>query len=151
MDISGLVEAMSTLNARDALRLHFSATQWVMLGRYLVPVNLGMEQRLLRQGDPGRALYLLERGSLHVSMDDGRRIAILRPGAVVGEAGLFGNTPRMASVYALAPSRLWSLSGTRFDELSVRAPAVALEVARGCAAVLAERLRASQEQAIPVS
>ena len=65
------------------------------------------------------------------------KVAILRAGAVVGEPGLFGDTPRMANVEAMTPCVVWALRGPRMEELSQRSPALALELLRAAGAVMA--------------
>lgn len=100
-------------------------------------------------------MYFLERGSLQVfvtrSTPGTHRVAILRAGSVVGEAGLFGHPPRMANVEAMSNCVVWALRAQRLDELSLTQPALALELVRGAASVLAVRMRANLERAVPVS
>ncbi len=100
-------------------------------------------------------MYLLERGSLQVfvmlAAPGSHRIAILRAGAIVGEAGLFSEGPRMANVEAMTPCVVWALRGQRLEELAARVPVLAFEVVRAAAAVLALRLRANMEKSAPVS
>lgn len=68
------------------------------------------------------------------------KVAILRPGAVVGEPALFADMPRGANVEAMTAGVLWALRHLpRFEELGVRVPGIALEVARAAAAVMAVR------------
>ena len=62
------------------------------------------------------------------------KVAILRAGAVVGEPGLFGDTPRMANVEAMTPCVVWALRGPRMEELAQRSPALALELLRAAGA-----------------
>ena len=49
-------------------------------------------------------------------------------------------TPRSATVVATRDSQLWALKYARFQELSARQPAIALELAMACAAVVVRRL-----------
>jgi CRP-like cAMP-binding protein len=102
-----------------------------------------------------RGLYMLESGTLQVFVPDAtpvrRPVAILRPGAVVGEPSLFGDTPRMAQVEAMSPSAVWCLPRPRFDEFANRQPVLALELMRAVGAVMAERMRANLERGLPVA
>jgi CRP/FNR family transcriptional regulator, cyclic AMP receptor protein len=75
----------------------------------------------------------------------------LRAGAVVGEAGLFSDQPRMANVEAMTACALWALRGVRYDELAVRSPVLALEVARAVAALMGQRMRANIERGNAIS
>src|SRR5439155_13184238 len=95
----------------------------------------------------------LGQGSLQVCVTGGppgsNRIAILRAGSVVGEPGLFNDGPRMANVEAMTQCAVWALRGPRLEELSQRAPALALELLRAAGSVMATRMRANLTRQIP--
>lgn len=154
-DISELIQAVQTLNAEDAFRPRIGLELWRTLVPYLTRHEIRAGDLLIKQGDSDRAMYLLERGSLQVFVTRGapgaHRIAILRSGSVVGEAGLFSEGPRMANVEATTSCVVWALRGTRLEELVARVPPLAYEIVRAAAAVLAVRLRANMEKSIPVS
>jgi len=155
MDSNELIEAVRSLNAEDAFGARLSATQWQTFMPYLSCHEIRAGDLLIKQGDRDRTMYFLARGSLQVFVTRGapgnQRIAILRAGSVVGEAGLFGDTPRMANVEAMTPCAVWALRAQRVEELSQRVPALALEVVRAAAQVMAVRLCANMERSIPVS
>ncbi|HET8870027.1 MAG TPA: cyclic nucleotide-binding domain-containing protein, partial [Aquabacterium sp.] len=77
------------------------------------------------------------------------RIAILRPGAMIGEPGLFADGPRTANVEAMTPCVVFALRLPRFEELAARVPSVAVEVVRAAGAVMAVRMRANMMRHIP--
>lgn len=59
---------------------------------------------ILHEGDAGRTAYIIEAGSCEVTRDVGgrrERVRVLGPGEPFGEAGLFSDMPRTASVSAL--------------------------------------------------
>lgn len=155
MDLSALIEAVATLNAEDAFGARLSREAWEALGPLLTRHEIRAGELLLKQDDRDGTMYFLERGSLQVfvtrSTPGTHRVAILRAGSVVGEAGLFGHTPRMANVEAMSNCVVWALRAQRLDELSLTQPALALELVRGAASVLAVRMRANLERAVPVS
>lgn len=150
MDIRALAQAVQTLNAEDALQLELPPGQWQVLQQYLVRHEIRAGDLLIRQGDRERTMYLLESGNLQVFVNQGtpgtHRLAILRPGSVAGEVGLFGDQPRMANVEAMTNCVVWALRMPRFEELSARVPPLALELVRACAATLAARVRANMER-----
>jgi CRP/FNR family transcriptional regulator, cyclic AMP receptor protein len=154
-EIDRLVEAVTTLNAEDAFRPGFTVEQWRSFGNYLTRHEIRSGDLLFRQGDRERTTYLLEQGSLQVFVNrdtpGNYRIAILRPGSVLGEPALFSDTARMANVEALTPCVVWALRGARLDELATRAPALAIEVLKAGGAVMATRMRANMERSIPIS
>ena len=155
MNIDQLSELVQSLNADDALRPRFSREDWKMLGAFMQCYQLRAGDVIIRFRDMDRALYLLESGSLQVYVPDSgpvrRPVAILRPGSVVGEPSLFGDTPRMAQVEAMSSCVVWALTRNRFEELAARQPDLALEVLRACGAVMAERMRLNLERGLPVA
>jgi CRP/FNR family transcriptional regulator, cyclic AMP receptor protein len=155
MIVERLVQAVQTLNADDALRLRFDSSQWQMLSAYLQPMRLRAGDVLIRFRDLDRSMFLLESGTLQVFVPEStpvrRPVAILRPGAVVGEPSLFGDTPRMAQVEAMSPCVVWALSRSRFDEFTMRQPELAIEFLRAAGAVMADRMRANLERGLPIA
>ena len=87
---------------------------------------------LMRKGDPGDALYLVETGRLAVvrgeqpdgSIDDDEIevLRVLGPGATVGELALVTGDPRSASVTASRDSGLLKLSYEDFRNLMTTVP-----------------------------
>ena len=71
------------------------------LGAEFVP-QLDEGDLLIREGRPGRELFLVVEGEAVVSLRD-RPLATVGPGELVGEMALFGRAPTSASVYAFAP------------------------------------------------
>src|SRR5262245_31509350 len=73
-------------------------------------VRLASQQMLFAAGDPGDGCYQVEEGLLKVvalSPSGGERIlAILGPGALVGELSMIDGLPRSASVTAIRESKL---------------------------------------------
>ena len=154
MDFMQAVQAVLTLNADDALRAKLSLDQWRAVAPYFTRHEVRTSDLLIKQDEGDRALYLLGQGSLQVFVTGGvpgsNRIAILRPGSIVGEAGLFSAGPRMANVEAMTPCIVFALRGSRLDELAQRSPALAYELMRGCGGVMAVRMRANLTRQIPV-
>ena len=155
MDIDELVRAVQTLNAEDAFRPRLSFDQWRTLAPYLGRHEIRAGDMLIKQGDADRTMYLLEQGSLQIFVTGGppgsNRIAILRAGSVVGEPGLFGDSPRMANVEAMTPCVVWALRGPRLEELAQRQPALVLELLRTAGGVMAMRMRANLAKQTPFS
>ena len=155
MDVTELVQAIQTLNAEDAFRPRLSPDQWRVVGPYLTRHDIRAGDLLIKQGDSDRSMYFLGQGSLQVFVTGGppgsNRIAILRAGSVVGEPGLFGDSPRMANVEAMTPCIVWALRGPRLEELAQRQPALVLELLRTAGGVMAMRMRANLAKQTPFS
>jgi CRP-like cAMP-binding protein len=153
MDFEALVQAIQTLNAEDAFRARLSADQWRSVAPYFTRHEIRAGDLLIKQGELDRAMYLLGQGSMQVFVTGGppgsNRIAILRAGAIVGEPGLFSDGPRLANVEAVTPCTVWALRGPRLEELAQRLPALALELVRAAAGVMATRMRANLAKQTP--
>lgn len=155
MDIQELFDAVNSLNAEDAFKPRLSLEQWRVFQTFLSRHEIRAGDLLVKQGERDRTMYLLERGTLQVFVSSPKpgtsRLSILRPGAVVGEAGLFSDQPRMANVEAMTACTVWALRGPRLEEMAARNPALALELVRAAAAVMGVRMRANIELGQAVS
>ena len=147
MEIDELVKAVQTLNAEDAFRARLTLENWRVIAPYMARYEIRAGDLLIKQGDADRSMYFIAQGSMQVFVTGGspgsNKVAILRAGSVVGEPGLFGDTPRTANVEAMTPSVVWALRGPRMEELAQRSPALALELLRAAGAVMAVRFRAT--------
>jgi CRP/FNR family cyclic AMP-dependent transcriptional regulator len=108
MDITTLVQAVQSAKASDAFDADLDAQQWQALLPYLSRRNLRAGAPLMRQGEPARSACWLEQGNLQIyvsrAASGSSPVGVLRPGALVGEAGLFAEVPRAANVEAMTPS-----------------------------------------------
>lgn len=150
-----LLQAIQSLNAEDAFRPRLDGSQWRSFVQYLTRHEVRGGQVVLRQGELDRTVYFLGQGSLQVYVTGGppgaHKIAILRPGAICGEPGLFADRPRGANVEAMTPCIVWALRLPRFEELSARMPAIAVEVLRAAGAVMALRMHANMTRQLPLT
>jgi Cyclic nucleotide-binding domain len=76
--------------------------------------NLAEGTQLTRQGDPGDELYLVLDGVVRVDVD-GRALAELGPGAVIGERALLEAGTRTSTVTATTPLRVAVASRDHID------------------------------------
>lgn len=155
MTIDDLIRAVQSLNTDDAFRARLDLFQWRTLGSYLAAYEMRGGDLLIRQGDADRTAYFIASGSLQVyrrgTPGASVRIALLRPGALVGETGLFSDQPHSATIEAMTAAQVWAMHLPRFEELSARAPAIAIEFLRAAGAVMAARLRANLVQQVAVA
>ena len=90
------------------------------------PVSLAASETLFVAGDEGDGCYRVEEGLLKASVaapTGGERIlAILGPGAVVGELSMIDKGPRSASVTALRDSKLSFVGRAAFDAFGQSSP-----------------------------
>lgn len=71
------------------------------IGRHLKPQLYQAHDTILTEGEQGKAMYWLVRGSVRVTSRDGESTyAELKPGAFFGEIGILMNIPRTANIIA---------------------------------------------------
>jgi CRP/FNR family cyclic AMP-dependent transcriptional regulator len=96
---------------------------------------------IMRAGDPTDSLFIVISGRLKVMMGeaDGKEVilSILGPGEFFGEMGLIDDNPRSASVIAIEPCELLSVTKRAFKKCLVEN----LDVATAVMRVLVRRLR----------
>lgn len=112
--------------------------------RILERVDARKGQFIFRQGDESDAMYLLAAGMVNVQLEleGGKTVRLkkMRPGAVVGEMGIYTTAPRSASVVATEPCTLYRLSRRTLNEIQGRDPAFAEAVNRYIVGLLASRV-----------
>ncbi len=110
-------------------------------------MQLAGGETLMRQGEPGDALYLLVSGRLRVYIEeDGVRRVVreVSRGEVVGEMSLITDAPRSATLVAIRDSVLVSLGKDDFAHLQSHSPQVTLALTRQIIA----RLRTEHDRAV---
>ena len=118
------IDARIKLLATSDLMRHLPAEQ---IERLLSCINdrpLKRGEILFRAGDPGDALYIVERGKVEV-LGDGARdaqtpgdaIAVLGAGHAFGEMSLLSGDPRTATIRAVEDTDLLKIDKTVFDRL----------------------------------
>jgi CRP-like cAMP-binding protein len=88
-------------------------------------VRYAAGQTIVREGEPGDALFVLRRGRLEVRRlfhDGERRLRDLLPGDYFGERALVLGAPRSSTVAALDDCECFKLDRAHFDRLRESAP-----------------------------
>jgi small-conductance mechanosensitive channel/CRP-like cAMP-binding protein len=109
---------------------------------YFVPYIAG--SIIAHQNDVGDCMYILARGEVEVLFEaNGRseRVAVLKPGEVMGEMSLMTGEPRRATLKALTDVDCYALDTKGFEATLVQRP----ELAESLAQLLTERSRALLE------
>jgi CRP-like cAMP-binding protein len=105
------------------------------------PVTLAADASLFLADDPGDGCYRLNEGLLKVSIASHtgaeRILAILGPGAIVGDMAMIDGRPRSASVSALRDCKLSFVSRAAFEAFALKQP----EIYKYLLGLLAQRLR----------
>lgn len=96
---------------------------------------------LLHKGRPGKFLYIILSGSVHVLDDDGTPIASLQRGEIFGEMSLISGKPVSASIRAAESTRVLLLSGKDLSNILVKYPFLQMAFTR----MLVQRLSQANE------
>ncbi|HET7755435.1 MAG TPA: cyclic nucleotide-binding domain-containing protein [Anaeromyxobacteraceae bacterium] len=110
-----------------------SRDAFVQLARDLVRREVRAGEQVVRQGEPGRALFVVVSGKLRVEREaDGRTVLLARlsEGDFVGEMALLSGEPRMASVVADEPCELLEIRAEALTSLCRAHPHVAESLTR---------------------
>lgn len=101
---------------------------------------------LIKEGDPGARLYLLQKGRAKVYIGDNRGreviLAILGPGDFIGELAMIDDVPCSASVMTIEESEFVSIGKNEFRKVLTSSPGMAVNLLK----VLAHRLREADQQ-----
>jgi hypothetical protein len=104
---------------------------------------------IVKQGDPGDAMYLVLDGEVRVRlMIAGKEsiLTVLGPGEFFGEIALFDHGARSADVVANLESTLLKISAAGFHKLSVEAPELATPFLLAMGKTLTQRIRADNKR-----
>jgi CRP/FNR family transcriptional regulator, cyclic AMP receptor protein len=88
---------------------HLSDEEAKRLAAYATETSVAEGQILMKQGDYSVELIAIEEGSADV-LRDGKKIASVGKGDLIGEMGLFERRPRSADVVATSPMRVLKLT-----------------------------------------
>jgi CRP-like cAMP-binding protein len=101
------IPIFSNLSEEEAKRLSTFATE----------TSVAEGQILVKQGDYSTELIAIEEGTADV-IQNGKRIASLKDGDLIGEMGLLERRPRNADVIATSPMRVLKLTHWEIRRMS---------------------------------
>lgn len=96
-------------------------------------------ERIIAAGDEASTLFFLNRGTVHVKLQSGARLATLTAGMVFGEMALL-EARRSADVWADSQVSCLEVPLADFDRLREQHPRIGERIMRNLALLLAERL-----------
>lgn len=98
---------------------------------------------IIREGEPVTSLFIVIEGSLEVVIENGKRIAELSVGDIVGEMSLIEKRPPSASVRALTAARLLAVPQESVRSRLNSDASFAARFYRALAVFLSDRLRST--------
>ncbi len=123
--------------------LHYGEAVKVLGLTQLVQAAGGMT--LCKEGEPGQELYVVLSGEVCVQRG-GQTLAVLQPGAHVGEMAMVDSAPRSASVVARTDANLLVMRRDEFFGLIRQEPVIATKLLWSFVQVLSGRLRDTNQQ-----
>ena len=101
---------------------------------------------LVRKGDPGSSMYVIEDGEIEIYLPVGPpvnevQLSVLKEGEFFGELSLFADTPRTATARALTNSRLIEMQRSDFITFVMERPSVGVSML----SEMAKRLQLTNE------
>jgi sulfate permease, SulP family len=124
----------------------FGHQQWSKLRPLLEQRNVGAGEEVIRYGDDSASILMVEHGRIDTEIPTSagwRRVRSSGPGTIVGEMSLYRAGGRTARVIATEDSVVFELAARAISEIEASDPALALHLHRTLAALLADRLAAS--------
>ena len=106
-------------------------------------VQIARGDRLIVEGSPADAMYLVETGRFRVSRN-GVDLAVIGAGGAIGEISFLTGRPRTADVTALRAATVFRLDRAAYDALAAESPGIV----RSIAAELADRLAATSARVV---
>jgi hypothetical protein len=134
-DMLGALEKLVVLSACP-LFTGLSGEELYPVGEIAHPVSYAPGDVVVRQGDPGDALFVVARGKLRVIKGD-KTLREMDRGAVFGEMALLDGAPRAATVEAMTDAEVLRVPRSEFEALLDESP----ELARGVIRMLLGYLR----------
>lgn len=114
------------------------------------PRNFDGNVAIIREGEPGDALYIIVHGTVavtkHGANGRGELLGILGRGEFVGEMALLTVAPRSASVITLEPVQTLAIGHTEFGRFVAQFPSAGAQIFRTFAATLSARLQRVTEK-----
>jgi CRP-like cAMP-binding protein len=96
---------------------HLSDEEAKRLSAFATETSAAEGQILMKQGDYAVELIAIEEGTADI-IQDGKKIASLGPGDLIGEMALFNHEPRNADAIATSPMRLLKLTHWEIRRMS---------------------------------
>jgi len=123
-------------------QLHELGGPWAQeLKTALVRVEFAEGDTIIAEGSVGHPIHIIESGAIRVALDEGtKRVRSIRPGAIVGEMSYYTRQPANASVIAETPVIAYQLTVDKLDDLLNTNPALAAELHRRVARIMARRV-----------
>lgn len=154
-----MIKAMTTalhnhlsLLSQVELFSHLTEEQLQQLALQARETNFRKHTVIMSEGDRGDSMHIIKSGSVKIflSDDDGRELVLYEQGAgaAIGDIALLDDAPRSASVTALEPTSVLTISKEAFLECLRQSPDTAINIIRSLTTRLREATEGSRRLAL---
>lgn len=164
LQVTGCCERLSRwpcLMERSMLLEDFTPEEVDVLGSLMLNVRAQPGQMLIVEGNVDDWMMLLLRGTVDVGKrigpeaerevrGDNTRLAVMRPGSVLGEMSMFDGEPRYASCWALSEVEAAVMDRAAVARLIKSRPDIGAKLLVKLTQLLAQRLRNTSSQLVKV-
>lgn len=122
-----------------------------VISTFMIRIEIARGEVLFQPGDEAKGVYFLEKGRLGVQTKTGfedrqQVVALLDPGAPIGERGFAFSDKRGMTVVAIEDSSVFFLSANDFSKIEASNPSVAIIILKKLLSAASLRLQASSER-----
>ena len=110
------LEFLQQVCMSDSLFKSLNQSDVEVIMRAFQPVKFDVGSTIIKQGDPGDKLYVIQSGECDITVN-GKTVMKAKRGVKFGELALLHNAPRAATVTAEATVNTFSLDGTTFKAI----------------------------------
>jgi cAMP-dependent protein kinase regulator len=110
------LQQLTTVVKENVLFKHLEHARVLDVVNAMWEVAFGPEMVVIRQGDDGDNMYVIEEGELDV-LYSGEVVSTLGAGKVFGETALMYNCPRTATIRAKTAVKLWAIDRETFRRI----------------------------------
>lgn len=86
----------------------------------MFPVSHAKDSIIIKEGDVGSVVYVMEQGKVEVSKDGKLLSYIQKPGSVFGELAILYNCTRTATIRAITDCKLWAIERPCFQSIMMK-------------------------------
>merc|ERR1711970_1284290 len=85
----------------------------------MVPMEYAKNSQIIREGEAGTLVYVMEEGKVEVSRD-GKMLSMMVSGKLFGELAILYNCKRTATIKAATNCKLWAIDRASFQTIMMR-------------------------------
>jgi CRP-like cAMP-binding protein len=145
---ANLIQFATELRSIPILQ-HFPDDQLIALARLLKPRSYERAEVIFREGEPGRDLFLVRQGTIHITCltPAGTQIVTaLGLGSMFGEVSYLDNAPRSASAIGVGAGEIYVIPAEELEQDAQRDPELAVSLLWTFWQALSEKVRSANSK-----